>query len=81
MGEEMHLQSSAKGMKTIIDTIHNELSRFSESNLKVVRQTKLLAINAVIEASRAGDFGRGFNVVAQEVQKLAEEAAQLRRSG
>lgn len=50
------------------------IKRITEIISGIAEQTNLLALNAAIEAARAGDDGRGFAVVAEEVRKLAEQS-------
>ena len=73
-----NMEAASKSISSRLEAINEKAENITNvvtTITKVADQTNLLSLNAAIEAGKAGEYGRGFNVVAREIRRLADQTA------
>lgn len=73
-----NMEGASASISEKLETINAKADRITDvvtTINKVSEQTNLLSLNAAIEAEKAGEYGRGFSVVAREIRRLADQTA------
>ncbi|GBC63400.1 hypothetical protein DENIS_4394 [Desulfonema ishimotonii] len=74
----LRMEEASKSISGRLEAINEKASNITSvvtTITKVADQTNLLSLNAAIEAEKAGEYGRGFTVVAREIRRLADQTA------
>ena len=75
MQQVMNAAGSVNGKLSILSEKAGNINQVVTTITKVADQTNLLSLNAAIEAEKAGEYGKGFSVVASEIRRLADQTA------